>query len=105
MQNPGPEEADYHGEEPHVSAKTFSALMGAKAAIHDATIKRRLRHTLLKPPRDRDIKELITMLTCYAPRTFDKKNLQLVGSAMHIICFHRMVKFTAPNAHICSREF
>jgi hypothetical protein len=29
----------------------------------------------------------------------------LVGSAMHIICFHRMVIFTAPNAHICSRGF
>ena len=51
--------------------------------------------------------------------TFDKKSLQLVhhdhfgfirlhcfvGSAMCIICLRRAVTFTAPNAHICSREF
>ena len=58
-------------QEPHVSAKTFTALMGSKGTMHDSSIKRRLKTQLCLAPEDRNIKDLITMLTCHAPRLLE----------------------------------
>lgn len=72
-------------QETHVSASTFSALMGAKATIHDATVKRRLRKSLQRPAQERDLKELITMLTCFAPKlieAFQHANVEEVVRSM-----------------------